>query len=481
VPKNPRAKDEASIQALAYRYLRRGWSIIPIGPDKKPLTAWAPYQKRLATTKELGEWWDRYPEANVGIVTGLVSGIIVLDADGPEGLASLEGLQLPATPVATTGRGTHYYYRHPGIDSGERVRNFARRLPGLDLRGDGGYVIAPPSLHPSGATYTWTSDPDHFPLADTPHWLRAIVSDGRTPKGKEPEDRDPDAPEWYLSIMAKGVASGGRNDAVARLAGYFLAKGLDADVTFHAVQAVNATKFQPPLDVDEVERTVFSIAKAEKRRLATVSILSDETLEPDDRRDLALQAASHELGFSVERVTKYLSDPPTFELLANGARIRLGGVEALIERVPFRRRIAASLGRLVNIKPKEWADVAGMLLGAALEVEVRDATEEGSLDTWLTRYVEDNAPAEGDDWPRAAWEGAPFEREDGLYVSLAGLRKYVTATLDEKVTTHELALMLRRARLEPVTIKVTLDGRATTRGVWRVPRRRRAPAPGGDA
>src|SRR5207248_3906466 len=116
-----------------------------------------------ATTNpaEASSWWRRWPEANVGVRTGAVSGLVVIDVDARHGgAASLGHLlrrfgALPPGPRVRTGGGMHLYFRHPG----ESIANdVGRRLgPGIDVRGDGGYVIAPPSRHASGARYAWAS------------------------------------------------------------------------------------------------------------------------------------------------------------------------------------------------------------------------------------------------------------------------------------------------------------------------------------
>lgn len=151
-----------STLAYALHYLELGWSVIPVACEtKKPLIAWKEYQARRATVDEVVAWWRQWPAANIGVVTGAVSGLIVLDIDGEAGEASLARCgPLPLTPMVRTGKGRHIYFAHPGAV----IRNFARKLPGLDLRGDGGYVVAPPSLHASGARYTWEVAPDGLPL-----------------------------------------------------------------------------------------------------------------------------------------------------------------------------------------------------------------------------------------------------------------------------------------------------------------------------
>jgi hypothetical protein len=179
------------MREIALEYLERGWSVIPLRPQDKvpyadllpikldaegqvmltrsgrPRHTWEPYQNRQPTRDEVCGWWGRDPTANLGIVTGRVSGIIVQDLDGPEGMAEAQRRGgIPRTPISRTGNGMHVLYQHPGYEVG----NFARRAPGIDARGDGGYIAAPPSIHPNGQQYQWQVEPD-VPLADAPGWF----------------------------------------------------------------------------------------------------------------------------------------------------------------------------------------------------------------------------------------------------------------------------------------------------------------------
>lgn len=141
------------ILQAALEYSRQGFSVIPVSRgDKKPLIKWQRYQHERANEEQIKQWWAKWPDANVGIVTGEISGIFVLDCDSDEGERVIQEMgSLPRTAVAKTGKGHHYYFQHPGVP----IRNFARKLPGLDLRGDGGYVVAPPSIHTTGVLYEW--------------------------------------------------------------------------------------------------------------------------------------------------------------------------------------------------------------------------------------------------------------------------------------------------------------------------------------
>lgn len=156
----------ASLEA-ALGYRRRGWSVIPAGKDKRPLISWEPYQHRLPTEEEVKSWYKQWPWAGVGVVCGRISGLIVLDIDprhqGDETLLQWteKGWRLPPCPtVKTGGGGCHFYLAHPG---GE-IPTIPALAPGIDLKAEGSYVIAPPSIHPSGNEYTWYPDasPDRF-------------------------------------------------------------------------------------------------------------------------------------------------------------------------------------------------------------------------------------------------------------------------------------------------------------------------------
>jgi hypothetical protein len=110
-------------------------------------------------------------DANIGIVTGPISNIFVLDVDGTEGESSLSNYPpLPPTLTSTTGNGFHYFFRYPPRKVYTRAGKFA---PGLDVRGEGGYVVAPPSLHATGVFYQFLDD--NAPIADAPQWLLDIV------------------------------------------------------------------------------------------------------------------------------------------------------------------------------------------------------------------------------------------------------------------------------------------------------------------
>lgn len=175
----------------ALAYAERGWLVFPChsageagcscrrpdcsSPGKHPRISGG-LRNASSDQAVIRRWWTRWPNANVAVRTGEVSGVVVLDIDpdhgGDDALAQLVRRHepLPAGPAVRTGSGgLHLYFEHPG----PAVRNSAGSLgPGIDVRGDGGYVIAPPSRHASGASYEWQTT---GALPALPEWLLAAM------------------------------------------------------------------------------------------------------------------------------------------------------------------------------------------------------------------------------------------------------------------------------------------------------------------
>lgn len=185
----------------AIYYARRGWSVVPVRPgEKMPAIPWARLQSTPADEMTIRSWFDAAPDMGVGLVQGRHVGTIVLDFDassgGMETLASLEAKGLPQSARAfTPGGGVHVVLTHPGV----HVPTRKGVLPGMDVRGDGGFVVAAPSVHVNGRRYAWDVDahPDESPLADVPAWLLASICG--------PVSASPDAPAAVTRIAAPGT------------------------------------------------------------------------------------------------------------------------------------------------------------------------------------------------------------------------------------------------------------------------------------
>jgi hypothetical protein len=211
---------------------------------------------------QIAEWATKWPDANLGIACGAPSGgLFVLDIDGEEGQDSLKKFEsahgpLPKTPLSLTGKGQQFFFKTTAS-----VKNRVRLAPGVDIRADCGYVIAPPSVHPNGRRYAWevSARIDEIPIADAPAWLIELATDFG--------EGSPMKKDW--SELASGDAPvGSRNTTLASLAGHLFRRYVDAKVAYMLLKAWNRSCTQRPLSDAEFDRTVNSIATAEAARRA---------------------------------------------------------------------------------------------------------------------------------------------------------------------------------------------------------------------
>jgi hypothetical protein len=155
------------VMKAALEYIDMGYCVIPIKPDyspsskkfeKKPYVDWKIYQTTLSTKMEIEQWWTKWPKAMIGVLTGSISKISVIDCDSPEAYQYIQE-QLPdsyLTPIATTPRGgKHIWYRSNGTRIINKANIIPNIMPHIDSRGEGGYIVAPPSVNEHGQKYEW--------------------------------------------------------------------------------------------------------------------------------------------------------------------------------------------------------------------------------------------------------------------------------------------------------------------------------------
>lgn len=201
---------------------------------------------------QISRWWGMWPDANIGVVTGKASGIVVIDVDGERGEESIKNLQdefygpLPETwEQLTGGGGRHLVFRRPDMES---VGNKVGVAPGVDVRGDDGYIVVEPSNHISGRCYAWEAmhHPEETPIARLPEqWLEIF----KTHSSFAPVD----LPEVF--------GQGERNNLIFKLAASLRARGLSDSALLAALLAENKTRCKPPLDDKEVEIIAQSACK----------------------------------------------------------------------------------------------------------------------------------------------------------------------------------------------------------------------------
>ena len=227
----------------ALEYRRAGVSVIPVPPgQKEPVIRWKEFQERLATEDEIRSWFSN-PDTGVGIITGPISGIFVVDFDGDDGQSTLHNLGISSPIVSLTGKGRHLFFKYPSDDRGNTVR----RLPGMDTRGKGGYVLAPPSKHPSGRQYRWENEG----LKLVPALLPEL-----------PVIKELDQVKVEPAPAIEGdIIEGGRNNAMASLAGSMRRRGMSEEGIFQALKTENTTRCKPPLDEEEIRTIARSYAR----------------------------------------------------------------------------------------------------------------------------------------------------------------------------------------------------------------------------
>lgn len=239
-------QNELVLQA-ALKYRAMGFSVIPV-LGKRPPIQWKDFQYRIALEEEVIKWFETYPAANIAIVTGPISELVVVDVD--EG-ADISKLVLPQTVVVKTGGyGFHYYYKYP---KDKTVPSTAGVIDKVDIRGMGGYVVAPPSIHISGNRYEFAIPPEDTEISVCPIWLY---------------EKNNTREKSSFSQVIHGVVEGSRNDSAATVIGKFLYSFEPSDWESTAWPSLIGWNLQnnPPLANAELRKVYESVKKIELER-----------------------------------------------------------------------------------------------------------------------------------------------------------------------------------------------------------------------
>lgn len=334
----------------AQNYAVRGWRVLPLhwikedgscscgkrsceSPGKHPIAQLAKFGSRSASNNvaTVGDWWGVMPKANVGIATGKESGLVVLDVDPRHGgsesikwLIEEHGDFTQTLAVKTGSGGLHYYYRHPGFD----VSNSAGALSeGIDVRGEGGYVVAPPSNHASGGSYGWAFDDSERGVAAMPGW---IASKGNN-EMPVVATRIPDM-----------IAHGTQHHALVSLAGTMRRRGMGAEEIYAALTVTNRTRCERPGPEANIRRIAESVCQYEPEEIIgavtdiekmlsaegepLVVSLADSIAEALERtrEAKALGGRMPGLSFGFERIDKMTNGAKPGELIVVAARPSMG-------------------------------------------------------------------------------------------------------------------------------------------------------------
>lgn len=329
--------DSSEVYDWAFYYVAQGLSVIPLAErGKTPIRPWGEYQKRRPNMAEIRAWFPPGTKHNIGIITGMISGINVIDFDRLEAYEAAMDKDFTIAPLVKTAKGFHLFFR-----ATQGATNFQKRkeLENVDFRGDGGYVVAPPSIHPSGLQYQWVEGSDCLTLPKLPYW---VLGSAQKKKSNRPQ-------------LLDGVSEGGRNNALASLAGAWFHDGKSLDDVLILAQGWNL-KNDPPMENDEVNTTVRSIFKLHKAVQGS-PLVSKETL-PSPLPDELLPVAAFDYEMLPDSLRPWIKDiceriqcPPDF--------VAVGVITCL----------AAVIGRKVGIRPQartDWTVIPncwGMVIG----------------------------------------------------------------------------------------------------------------------
>jgi replicative DNA helicase len=283
---NPLSEEEVSKKVF------EGFCKVPF------LDTWKEYQKRLPTVQEVMDWFTNDPTANIAIITGRVSGIVVFDVDSQEGIdyAETQG-GFPTTVRVKTGKGFHYYMKHPGTG---HIKNRVNHDLTIDIRADGGYVVAPPSIHGSGTQYQWVEGASIFDLepAKCTPWMIDYLHKINIETSEKNDKTDPgdsadlfedesikqkkqDSTLTWAEILMKERRDGERNQTATQLIGHLFRTKLNEEEIWAII--VNwSQKHKPPMDLDELKRT-FESVKAMELEAASKGIEVDSLLDDPEK------------------------------------------------------------------------------------------------------------------------------------------------------------------------------------------------------
>lgn len=530
-PAAPADVGSVTVCDVALYYASIGWPVFPLEPGKKtPLGRLARNGVKNATTdpKTIRAWWADTPTANIGIATGAGSGVDVIDFD-PDGLDRLADLDPGAGPAVRTPRGAHRYVTHA-----LGRRNSAGKIgAGIDVRGDGGYVVAPPSTV-GGRPYSWL--PGRGAEEPTVEWNDAKVvpirageksTEGHGRKGPADDLDTPPIPSGDAYGESAAVAElerlyeaaeGTRNDTLFKcscnLAELVVGRHLDKDET---VEALVSAGRAIGLDDDEITGTVrsaFGRAKPRPRDLAA-SILADldadgsSAHEPKRPRPDAPTAPSSPeaapegtgahggggggaegldyvcdlLGLphgSLTRFAREEGEDPSYYLYGPRGAGRLSG-KSLSDPRALRAAIKTASGTFVQA-PRDKAPWVTVVAALDRAEDVIEGGEEGTAAargrSVLAEYLHRTAPnsAEDGQYPTelAEWGPWPYLLDDGALVVHS---KAVAATVNSRrkgvlaaVDPHDVTRWLRDGLgATRVTVKFKAGEKDTTRSMWRVP------------
>ena len=425
---------------LIAKYQEKGFSFFPLRKrSKKPIFEWLAWQTRRPSPEEVKTWQDQGLLNQVAIVCGAISGIVVLDVDDKEvfdAWVSEKKLHMPASPTVRTAKGWHVYFKHPG----GKVKNAVKKIPGADLKADGGYVVAPPSIHPDGTAYEWVEflGLDDVDLAEPPSWLKAYFEREANARVEiSNEDLLPPEEDWVARAL-QGVNRGERNDVAAKLAGYYLGRGEPEGRVLEMLRSWNLRNPEPLSD-KEIRSTVASVGRREARQRVREGVGQSATDRPvsdlpwDEQREARIQGLGDLLGLPITDIRSTKTDNSVWEVVLGDEGPVMIDAAQLTSQTAFRTRFV-QVSHLLPAKitstkkePSKWDGIVRDIMSLAVRLEASpDSTALGEMQDLINGYLLEYRGVEYIAKNKTVPTGAPFfilhrEGQPRLYVRLNAL------------------------------------------------------------
>lgn len=467
----------------ALSYLARGWCVLPghwmtpLGcscrqpdcsrPGKHPRVKWLEFQDRKPTEDEVRFWWRKWPNANPIIITGRISGIVAIDVDPRHGgdEAWREWTRrnpVPATVTSLTGGGgQHYLYNWPGQDvrpatnilsPGYAPDGKTKLESGVDFRGDGSYILAPPSTHESGRLYAWDSEahPDDMPIADMPKMLLLLILKQHAGNfGEEPDDGMRRS-KLDLEALSEGkleLSEGGRNVTMTRVVGMLARGGMTIKELAEMADNINQASCKPPLDDREMKRIVESVHRREAQKVKVVD--SAESAMADPEMDPLIVATSLWNAMGVQQVTDWYQlqgDDLEYVLVTPDDEVRFPD---LLDYQLIRTQLLNHLGVLApTLERKGGFDRTAQILRLTAKPVVVDARlSTDRVAGWINAYAAKNGGTREvtEEELDSALQSGPVMYEGEVLLRPNRLALFVETQYGEKMPVAMLRKLLKRA------------------------------------
>lgn len=355
----------------ALEYLNQGYCVIPIRKDKKPyLMSWAEYQEKMPTADSVKKWWNTWPDANIGIVTGNISGICVVDVDSKEAGREIKKLipDIPPT-VKTPGGGWHFYFANSN-----GLGNSVGFIKDVDFRGQGGYIIAPPSIGENGKAYELYGDSDINRDIALPESFINLLNNNisiytRNNCKDHANGMSTECPPMSTDVHL--FEKGERDNALFHLANHLVKGGMPID-NIRKYLHFFASNCTPPFSPKETEIKIKSALKRTENQERNIS---------GEIREFALSTTGHFLSTDVQnclllstRKEKKLCSKVLSDMVNEGDIERYGNKNGMFRRIekeapdidifaertkPLDIKFPLSIHEYFNAKPKNICLIAG--------------------------------------------------------------------------------------------------------------------------